>query len=71
MTGGGKEGGDKSKEDIDLKSIQGNVNYVNVDNLFYDENYGQKLSYSDYQCITEDYASQHLGKITLLMILSR
>ena len=35
-------------EDVDLKEIGGNINYVNVDNLFFEENYGTKLSYTDY-----------------------
>ena len=43
--------------DLDLASIQGNVNYVNVDNLFYEENYSTKLSYVDYCCITEDFTT--------------
>jgi serine/threonine protein kinase len=48
--------------EIDLKSIQGNINYVNVDNLFYDEDYGVKLSYTDYCCITEDFTTHNIGK---------
>lgn len=35
-------------DDIDLKAISGNINFVNVDNLFYQENYNTKLSYTDY-----------------------
>ena len=34
------------KEDTDLKDIGANINYVNVDNLFFDENYSTKLSYT-------------------------
>ena len=55
--------GGEEKTEIDVKTIQGNVNYVNVDNLFYDENYGTKLSYTDYCCITEDFSTQHLSKL--------
>lgn len=45
----GKSKQEESKdEDIDLKAISGNINFVNVDNLFYQENYGVKLSYTDY-----------------------
>jgi len=49
--------GEENKTEVDIKSIQGNVNYVNVDNLFYDENYSTKLSYPDYCCITEDFST--------------
>ena len=61
------QGGDKKNKDtgpggtkdgVDMQAIQGNVNYVNVDNLFYHENYRNKLSYIDYCCITEDFTSQ-------------
>jgi hypothetical protein len=62
---GDKPAADESKGDkldeIDLKSISGNINYVNVDNLFYDENYDVKLSYTDYCCITEDFTTHNIG----------
>jgi hypothetical protein len=51
--------------DIDLKSIQGNVNYVNVDNLFYEEDYTSKLRYADYCCITEDFSASKLDEEAL------
>jgi serine/threonine protein kinase len=51
--------------DIDLTNIQGNVNYVNVDNLFYHENYKTKLSYTDYCCITEDFTSENIDEEAL------
>ena len=56
----GVEGGTgtNKKDGVDMNAIQGNVNYVNVDNLFYHENYKNKLSYIDYCCITEDFTSQ-------------
>ena len=59
MVKGGKEvtNVDKDGGAVDLTSIHGNVNYVNVDNLFYHENYKNKLSYIDYCCITEDFTS--------------
>lgn len=64
--GGGVSGQNQQKsQDIDLKSIQGNVNYVNVDNLFYDENYGTKLSYTDYCCITEDFSTENIDEEAL------
>ena len=37
-----------------MDKIQGNVNYVNVDNLFYNGLYKTKLSYTDYCCVTVD-----------------
>ena len=63
----GKEDGKtgNKSQDIDLKSIQGNVNYVNVDNLFYHENYHTKLSYTDYCCITEDFSTENIDEEAL------
>jgi serine/threonine protein kinase len=59
-------GGNGNKQsDIDLKNIQGNVNYVNVDNLFYHENYKIKLSYTDYCCITEDFSTENIDEEAL------
>ena len=57
--------GNNNKSDIDLKNIQGNVNYVNVDNLFYHENYKIKLSYTDYCCITEDFSTENIDEEAL------
>jgi len=57
--------GNQTKSDIDLKNIQGNVNYVNVDNLFYHENYKIKLSYTDYCCITEDFSTENIDEEAL------
>jgi len=55
----------QNKSDIDLKNIQGNVNYVNVDNLFYHENYKIKLSFTDYCCITEDFSTENIDEESL------
>ena len=60
-----KESAQQKSNDIDLSSIQGNVNYVNVDNLFYHENYKTKLSYTDYCCITEDFTSENIDEEAL------
>ena len=60
-----KESNQQKTNDIDLSSIQGNVNYVNVDNLFYHENYRVKLSYTDYCCITEDFTSENIDEEAL------
>lgn len=38
------------------------MNYVNVDNLFYSGVYKYKLSYTDYCCITEDFATQNIDE---------
>jgi hypothetical protein len=51
--------------DMDLDKIQGNVNYVNVDNLFYDGQYKTKLSYTDYCCVTEDFATENIDEEAL------
>jgi serine/threonine protein kinase len=50
------------EEDLDLKNIGANINYVNVDNLFFENNYSTKLSYTDYWSITEDYYTHHLNE---------
>lgn len=59
------QAGNNKQSDIDLKNIQGNVNYVNVDNLFYHENYKIKLSYTDYCCITEDFSTENIDEEAL------
>ena len=61
----GGSGNANKQSDIDLKNIQGNVNYVNVDNLFYHENYKIKLSYTDYCCITEDFSTENIDEEAL------
>lgn len=61
------EGGDKdpAEQDVDMDKIQGNVNYVNVDNLFYNGIYKNKLSYTDYCCVTEDFATENVDEEAL------
>ena len=51
-------------EKKDFDSVSGNVNYVKVDNLFNDE-YSNKLSYTDYCCITEDFTTHNLNEDAL------
>lgn len=51
--------------DMDLEKIHGNVNYVNVDNLFYNGVYKTKLSYTDYCCVTEDFATENIDEEAL------
>ena len=41
---------------------------MNVDNLFYDGNYGTKLSYTDYCCITEDFTTHHLDEEAIKVV---
>jgi hypothetical protein len=41
------------------------VNYVNVDNLFYNGVYKTKLSYTDYCCVTEDFATENIDEEAL------
>lgn len=48
-----------------MDKIQGNVNYVNVDNLFYNGIYKNKLSYTDYCCVTEDFATENVDEEAL------
>lgn len=65
IAGGSKSTNQQKTSDVDLKNIQGNVNYVNVDNLFYDEVYQTKLSYTDYCCITEDFSTEAIDEEAL------
>jgi serine/threonine protein kinase len=51
-----------NEEDAGIKDIGANINYVNVDNLFFEDNYSTKLSYTDYCSITEDYYSHHINE---------
>ncbi len=54
---------DEEKKDFD--SVSGNINYVNVDNLFYNDDYKTKLSYTDYCCITEDFTTHNISEDAL------
>lgn len=47
-----------------------NINYINVDNLFYNENYDNKLEYDDYKSLTEDFATMHINEDVLTQIES-
>lgn len=53
---------DDKKREGEVNDIGANIHYVNVDNLFFDENYSTKLSYTDYWSITEDYYTHHLNE---------
>ena len=65
------KGTEETKEDdVDLKAISGNINFVNVDNLFYQENYNTKLSYTDYWWITEDFTTHNLEEEALKTVES-
>ena len=41
------------------------INLINVDNLFYDEDYENKLNYEDYCSVTEDFATMHIDEDVL------
>jgi len=41
------------------------INLINVDNLFYDGNYDNKLNYEDYCAVTEDFATLHINEDAL------
>lgn len=59
----------KNDEEEDLiKDIGANINYVNVDNLFFDQNYSTKLSYTDYWSVTEDYYTHHINESALKQV---
>ncbi|CAI2362319.1 unnamed protein product [Moneuplotes crassus] len=45
-----------------------NINYVNVDNLFYSKNYENKLGYDDYKSLTEDFATMNIEENALEVI---
>lgn len=47
---------------------EGDINAVNVDNLFHKDSYNTKLSYSDYCAITQDFATMHLDEEALQVL---
>jgi serine/threonine protein kinase len=61
---------EEKEDDVDLKVISGNINFVNVDNLFYQGNYNTKLSYTDYWWITEDFTTHNLEEEALKTVES-
>lgn len=63
-----KEKKDEEDEEIDFQSISGNINFVNVDNLFYGEDYKVKLSYTNYCCITEDFTTKQLDDSVIKLV---
>jgi serine/threonine protein kinase len=60
-----KKGSPTNEDDAGIKDIGANINYVNVDNLFFEDNYSTKLSYTDYCSITEDYYTHHINEDAL------
>ena len=48
-------------DDKNTGSTHANINYINVDNLFYNEKYDNKLGYDDYKSLTEDFATMHIA----------
>ena len=45
-----------------------NIDYINVDNLFYNDKYDNKLGYDDYKSLTEDFATMHIDENALSVI---
>lgn len=54
----------------ELKSIEGNINYVNIDNIFNKGKFNVKLNYLDYCAISEDYRTQHINEDVLKTVES-
>jgi hypothetical protein len=48
----------------------GDINSVNIDNLFNEAAYNTKLSYSDYCAITQDFATIHIDEEALSILES-
>ena len=59
---GGAQDDKSNDDDSSVKDIGANINYVNVDNLFFNQNYSTKLSYVDYWSITEDSYTHHINE---------
>lgn len=47
---------------------EGDINQVNIDNLFPDERYSAKLTYTDYCSITQDFATMHIDEEALQVL---
>jgi serine/threonine protein kinase len=45
-----------------------NINYINVDNLFWNNKFDSKLNYNDYKSLTEDFATMHIDENALSVI---
>lgn len=51
------------------ENTDGDINCVNIDNLFKDgDSYDTKLSYSDYCSITQDFATVHIDEEALQVL---
>lgn len=55
---------------MNFEGISGNINYVNVDNLFYKDNYWVKLSYTNYCLITEDFTTKQLDSEAIWTVVN-
>jgi len=53
---------------LDNHSVASNINFVNVNNLFYGGDFSQRLSYTDYCCITEDFTTHHLDEEAIKVV---
>lgn len=50
------------------ESTHDNINYINVDNLFCNNNFESKLNYNDYKSLTEDFATMHIDEDALSVL---
>lgn len=50
---------------IQPSGTQPDINYVNIDNLFPNDSFNTKLSYTDYLSITQDFATMHMDEEAL------
>jgi hypothetical protein len=46
----------------------GNINQINIDNLFYDGNFTCKLSYTNYCAVTQDYYTHRIDEEALRVL---
>lgn len=49
-------------------STHENINYINVDNLFHNDKFDEKLDYEDYKSLTEDFATMNIEESALDII---
>lgn len=64
----GVKADEKKSEPDENNGIGANINFVNVDNLFYQGNYDTKLSYNDYCSVTEDYTTHHIDEEAIKVV---
>lgn len=60
-------GKDECMNPMQSSSGQPDINSINVDNLFFASRSKAKLSYTDYCYIANDFYTQHLSQLVLLL----